>query len=908
MEHSLEQSRPFLGAPAWISSVEIPQTKEEATHSFQAKLDGFHGSSDASLFSSSLPVLFHDKLNLTDEESSEQSANTASSQIKQLHQGAEALESPQDTESQAIGNLPDDEEELLAGIMDDFDLSGLPSQVEDLEEYDLFSSGGGMELDFDSQESLNGNLNKLNVTDNFTGNGSVPYGISNGLGTVAGEHPYGEHPSRTLFVRNINSNVEDSELRALFEQYGAIRTLYTACKHRGFVMISYYDIRAARSAMRSLQNKPLRRRKLDIHFSIPKDNPSDKDVNQGTLVVFNLDASVSNDDLRQIFGAYGEVKEIRETPHKRHHKFIEFYDVRAAEAALRSLNRSDIAGKRIKLEPSRPGGARRSLMQQLSQELEQDETRSYRQVGSPLTNSPPGTWAHLSSPSDNGSLQSMNHSPGIGNVNLAVSKPLPGLAVILPPLVSPSAKVGTIGNDLGRTNQIDPVSSMNNLGKGGQFHHPHSFPEHNSSMMQVMHYSSSGTGPILGSSTSFAPHEAIGISSSGSFGHPGSSSGGISTLSGPQFLWGSPSPYSHHIQSSAWPSPSLGHSFNASGCPQPQGYSYSGRQSSFMNPVVASHHHHVGSAPSGDPSLERHLAYFTDSPDTSFIGPRSFGGMGLSCANGNPMINIGGHGVVNAGVGIASNGITENGSPSFGMMSSQRMGHMFLGGGLPGPISNSGDVLNDRGRNRRSENNASQLDNKKQYQLDLEKLMRGEDTRTTLMIKNIPNKYTSKMLLAAIDENHRGTYDFLYLPIDFKNKCNVGYAFINMMSPSHIIPFYQAFNGKKWEKFNSEKVASLAYARIQGKAALVTHFQNSSLMNEDKRCRPILFHSEGSEAGDQEPFPLNLNLKVRPKEGSGSGDHPESPTKSVNKGDFVAANAENTPSGTSPSFLGEDKD
>lgn len=42
-----------------------------------------------------------------------------------------------------------------------------------------------------------------------------------------------------------------------------------------------------------------------------QDNPSEKDINQGTLVVFNLDASVSNDDLRQIFGAYGEVKEVR---------------------------------------------------------------------------------------------------------------------------------------------------------------------------------------------------------------------------------------------------------------------------------------------------------------------------------------------------------------------------------------------------------------------------------------------------------------------------------------------------------------------------------------------------------------------------------------------------------------------
>lgn len=42
---------------------------------------------------------------------------------------------------------------------------------------------------------------------------------------------------------------------------------------------------------------------------------------------------------------------------------------------------------------------------------------------------------------------------------------------------------------------------------------------------------------------------------------------------------------------------------------------------------------------------------------------------------------------------------------------------------------------------------------------------------------------------------------------------------------------------------------------LQGKQQLVTHFQNSSLLHEDKRCRPILFKTDGELAGEQEPFP-----------------------------------------------------
>lgn len=54
------------------------------------------------------------------------------------------------------------------------------------------------------------------------------------------------------------------------------------------------------------------------------------------------------------------------------------------------------------------------------------------------------------------------------------------------------------------------------------------------------------------------------------------------------------------------------------------------------------------------------------------------------------------------------------------------------------------------------------------YVIQLDLIKAGKDLRTTVMIKNIPNKYSQKMLLGAINKSFAGTYNFLYLPIDFK--------------------------------------------------------------------------------------------------------------------------------------------
>jgi len=165
-------------------------------------------------------------------------------------------------------------------------------------------------------------------------------------------------------------------------------------------------------------------------------------------------------------------------------------------------------------------------------------------------------------------------------------------------------------------------------------------------------------------------------------------------------------------------------------------------------------------------------------------------------------------------------------------------------------------------------NNNDGRNEKNEFALDVDTL--EHEARTTLMIKNIPNKYSQKMLLAAL-EGHRGNFDFFYLPIDFKNKCNVGYAFINFIRPQYIPPFFKQFNGRTWEKFNSQKICSITYARIQGKNSMIEHFRNSRLLVEDKKCRPLIFNTENPSI--EEEFPIGPNYPHAPRIPSKSPDY-----------------------------------
>ncbi len=135
---------------------------------------------------------------------------------------------------------------------------------------------------------------------------------------------------------------------------------------------------------------------------------------------------------------------------------------------------------------------------------------------------------------------------------------------------------------------------------------------------------------------------------------------------------------------------------------------------------------------------------------------------------------------------------------------------------------------------------------------------------TTLMIKNIPNKVTREELLDRIQKvMPAGSFDFLYMPIDFNNRLNFGYAFLNLSNEMYIDLFTLSFNRKRvFDNIasTSAKLIEVVVARVQGFNANVNRLISSPVLsNADDGSLPLIFY------GDVEiPFRdlMNLNRQM----------------------------------------------
>eukprot|EP00747_Dinoflagellata_sp_TGD_P063160 gnl/TRDRNA2_/TRDRNA2_153336_c1_seq2.p2 gnl/TRDRNA2_/TRDRNA2_153336_c1~~gnl/TRDRNA2_/TRDRNA2_153336_c1_seq2.p2 ORF type:complete len:290 (-),score=59.90 gnl/TRDRNA2_/TRDRNA2_153336_c1_seq2:47-916(-) len=120
------------------------------------------------------------------------------------------------------------------------------------------------------------------------------------------------------------------------------------------------------------------------------------------------------------------------------------------------------------------------------------------------------------------------------------------------------------------------------------------------------------------------------------------------------------------------------------------------------------------------------------------------------------------------------------------------------------------------------------------------KTVSGDGDVHTVMMRNIPNKYSQQLLIEEINnQGFAGTFDFIYLPVDPDTDANRGYAFVNFDDPSDALRFKQEFDGRQMALFDSNKVVNVMPATLQGFEANYAHYSNARVNRSDPERRPF---------------------------------------------------------------------
>lgn len=112
----------------------------------------------------------------------------------------------------------------------------------------------------------------------------------------------------------------------------------------------------------------------------------------------------------------------------------------------------------------------------------------------------------------------------------------------------------------------------------------------------------------------------------------------------------------------------------------------------------------------------------------------------------------------------------------------------------------------------------------------------GQQAITTMMLKNIPCRKSQEDVMAQIDKKgFGGLYDFFYLPRDVKFRANLGYAFINFVSPDDAARFQQEMNGYRFANSGSSKACAVVPAHVQGLMNNLAAFKRTEVMRSNRK-------------------------------------------------------------------------
>ncbi|KAI9024089.1 hypothetical protein DFJ74DRAFT_667240 [Hyaloraphidium curvatum] len=167
--------------------------------------------------------------------------------------------------------------------------------------------------------------------------------------------------ARTVYVSKLPVDVVEGQLRPLFLPFGEIRAIRIVRRDTTAFAYVEFSKQAAAQESCSLNGQPLEGGKpIKVAISNPKQTAPTIDLKE--LFVRNFPRSSTEDDLKSVFSAFGDVTGVRilrfEDGQSRGIAFVEFATEEAAAAAL-NLHNTDLGGRPLLVEHSDPKAKQR---------------------------------------------------------------------------------------------------------------------------------------------------------------------------------------------------------------------------------------------------------------------------------------------------------------------------------------------------------------------------------------------------------------------------------------------------------------------------------------------------------------------------------------------------------------------
>ncbi|CAG8679703.1 10509_t:CDS:2, partial [Racocetra persica] len=178
----------------------------------------------------------------------------------------------------------------------------------------------------------------------------------------------------TLFVKNINFDTTEEELKKLFKNTPGMKSAKIKMKNdpknpgktlsMGFGFVEYDNMKNAKNALKSMQGYVLDGHTLQLKFSNrgldtvqrkrKEDEMMKKKQESTKIIIKNVAFETTKKELKELFGTYGQIKTLR-LPKKfdgtsRGFAFVEFLTKRDARNVMEQLQNTHLLGRHLILE------------------------------------------------------------------------------------------------------------------------------------------------------------------------------------------------------------------------------------------------------------------------------------------------------------------------------------------------------------------------------------------------------------------------------------------------------------------------------------------------------------------------------------------------------------------------------